>query len=72
MPFAVMSSGAVEAQPLAEIAAGLSGVQSVVSYFMSEFGNLVTTIASQPLLLIPVGLFVCGGIIGLAKRLIRG
>lgn len=72
MPFAVMSSGAVEAQPLAEIAAGLSGVQSVVTYLMSEFGNLVTTIASQPLLLIPVGIFVCGGIIGLAKRLIRG
>lgn len=52
------------------ISAGLSGVQSVVSYLFTEFGNLVTTIASQPLLLLPVGVFVCGAIIGLAKRLI--
>lgn len=58
--------------PLADgdISAGLSGVQSVVSYLFTEFGNLVTTIASQPLLLLPVGVFVCGAIIGLAKRLI--
>lgn len=52
------------------ISAGLTGVQTVVSYLFQEFGSLVTTIASQPLLLIPVGIFVCGGIIGLAKRLI--
>lgn len=52
------------------ISAGLTGVQSVVSYLFTEFGNLVTTIASQPLLLLPVGVFVCGAIIGLAKRLI--
>lgn len=61
--------------PLADVAtgtisAGLTGVQSVVSYLFTEFGNLVTTIASQPLLLLPVGVFVCGAIIGLAKRLI--
>lgn len=54
----------------ATISAGLTGVKDVVSYLFSEFGNLVTTIASQPLLLIPVGVFVCGAIIGLAKRLI--
>lgn len=62
--------------PLADgttaISAGLSGVQSVVSYLFTEFGNLVTTIASQPLLLLPVGVFICGAIIGLAKRLIGG
>lgn len=52
------------------ISAGLSGVKDVVTYLFSEFANLVTTIASQPLLLIPVGVFVCGAIIGLAKRLI--
>lgn len=58
--------------PLADgaISAGLTGVQDVVSYLFTEFGNLVTTIASQPLLLLPVGVFVCGAIIGLAKRLI--
>lgn len=52
------------------ISAGLTGVQDVVSYLFTEFGNLVTTVASQPLLLLPVGVFVCGAIIGLAKRLI--
>lgn len=58
--------------PLADgaISAGLTGVQDVVSYLFTQFGNLVTTIASQPLLLLPVGVFVCGSIIGLAKRLI--
>lgn len=60
--------------PLADgtgaISAGLTGVKEVVTYFFTEFGNLVTTIASQPLLLLPVGIFVCGAIIGLAKRLI--
>lgn len=52
------------------ISAGLTGVKEVVTYIFTEFGNLVTTIASQPLLLLPVGIFVCGAIIGLAKRLI--
>lgn len=54
------------------ISATLTGVQSVVSWLFSEFGNLVTTISSQPLLLLPTGIFLCGAIIGLAKRLIRG
>lgn len=60
--------------PLADgaISAGLTGVQDVVSYLFTEFGNLVTTIAAQPLLLLPVGVFICGSIIGLAKRLIGG
>lgn len=62
--------------PLADgsvaISAGLTGVKDVVSYLFSEFGNLVTTIAAQPLLLLPVGVFICGSIIGLAKRLIGG
>lgn len=53
------------------ISAGLTGVQSVVTYLFSEFSNLVTVIASQPLLLLSVGIFVCGAIIGLAKRLIH-
>lgn len=58
--------------PLADgaISAGLTGVKEVVTYIFTEFGNLVTTIASQPLLLLPVGIFVCGAIISLAKRLI--
>ena len=62
----------VNATPLAgeEISAGLEGVKSVVTYIFTEFSSLVTVIASQPLLLLPVGIFVCGAIIGLAKRLI--
>lgn len=54
------------------INATLDGVKTVVTYLFGEFGNLVTTIASQPLLLLPTGIFIAGAIIGLAKRLIRG
>jgi hypothetical protein len=55
-----------------DISADLTGVKTVVSYLFSEFGSLVTTIASQPLLLLPTGIFIAGSVIGLAKRLIRG
>lgn len=54
------------------IAAPLDGVKTVVTFLFGEFGSLVTTIASQPLLLLPTGIFICGAIIGLSKRLIRG
>lgn len=54
------------------ITATLDGVKTVVTFLFAQFGTLVTTISSQPLLLIPTGIFVSGSIIGLAKRLIRG
>lgn len=49
---------------------GLDAVTTVVDFLFDQFTNLVQTIASTPLLLIPVGIFMAGAVIGLAKRLI--
>lgn len=48
----------------------LSSLKTVFSWLMTGVGDVCTTIASTPLLLLPVGLFVAGGIIGLSKRFI--
>lgn len=48
----------------------LSGVGTVFSQFGTWVGNLVGVIVDEPLLLIPVGIFCFGAVIGLAKRLI--
>ena len=53
-----------------QIDAGLSTLGDIFTQLMSWVGSLVTTIASQPLLLLPVGIFVVGAVIGLASRLI--
>ncbi len=53
-----------------EASAALTGVGTVFTQLATWVGDLVTTIATQPLLLIPVGIFCFGGVIGLAKRLI--
>ena len=53
------------------VSADLTGVTSVVSFLFTQFSALVTTIASSPLLLLSTGIFLTGGIIGLAKRLIH-
>lgn len=55
-----------------EVAANLDGLSAVFTQLMAWIGNLVTTIASNPLLLVSLGVFVCGAVIGLAVRLIRG
>lgn len=39
------------------------------SQIWASIGSLMTTITSQPLLLIPVALVFAGGVIGLAKGL---
>lgn len=57
---------------LANASTGLESVGTVFSQLMDWIGNLVTTIVSTPLLLIPVGVFLAGAVIGLAYRLIRG
>lgn len=49
---------------------GMESVTTVVTFLWGQITQVVTTITSQPLLLIPVGLFVAGGAIGLAKRFI--
>lgn len=55
-----------------EVTANLDGLTAVFSQLMTWIGSLVTTIATNPLLLVSLGVFVCGSVIGLAVRLIRG
>ncbi len=55
-----------------EVTTNLDGLATVFSQLMTWIGSLVTTIASNPLLLVSLGIFVAGAVIGLAVRLIRG
>lgn len=48
----------------------LTNVGTVFSQLGTWVGSLVDVITGEPLLLIPVGIFCFGAVIGLAKRLI--
>lgn len=48
----------------------LTALGTVFTQLMAWIGDICTTIASTPLLLLPVGVFVAGAAIGLAKRFI--
>lgn len=52
------------------ISTGLEALGTIFTQVMTWVSTLVTTIASQPLLLLPVGIFCVGAVIGLAGRLI--
>lgn len=54
-----------------EVSANLDGLTAVFTQLMTWIGTLVTTIASNPLLLVSVGIFAVGAVIGLATRLIN-
>lgn len=49
---------------------GLEALQTIFTQIMTWMGDLITTIVNKPILLIPVGIFVVGAVIGLASRLI--
>lgn len=49
---------------------GLTALGTIFTQIMTWVGDLVSTIADEPLLLLPVGIFVVGAVIGLAGRLI--
>lgn len=49
---------------------GMESITTVTTFLWGQITQVVTTIVSTPLLLIPVGLFVAGGAVGLAKRFI--
>lgn len=49
---------------------GMESLVTVLSTIWEQIGEVVTTIVSTPLLLLPVGIFVAGAAIGLAKRFI--
>ena len=43
---------------------------TLFTQIMTWVTSLVTSISTQPLLLLPVGIFIVGAVIGLASRLI--
>lgn len=51
-------------------ATAMDSIGTVATFLWEQIGSVVTTISSTPLLLIPVGIFVAGAAIGLAKRFI--
>lgn len=53
-----------------EITGGLDTLKTVYEWIMAGIATVCTTIATTPLLLLPVGLFMAGGMIGLSKRFI--
>lgn len=55
---------------LLEANVGMTSLGTIFTQIMTWVGSLVTTISSEPLLLLPVGIFVVGAVIGLASRLI--
>lgn len=55
---------------LSESATGMESITTVTTFLWGQITQVVSTIVSTPLLLIPVGLFVAGGAVGLAKRFI--
>lgn len=52
------------------VSTGLESITTVTTFLWGQITQVVSTIVSTPLLLIPVGLFVAGGAVGLAKRFI--
>lgn len=52
------------------LASGLDTLNSVYTWLMGCLSTLVNTIASTPLLLLPVGIMATGAVIGLGKRFI--
>ena len=53
---------------LSSTATGMESITTVTTFLWSQITQVVSTIVSTPLLLIPVGLFVAGGAVG--KRFI--
>lgn len=54
------------------VSGGLTSLGTIFSQLMTWVGSLLTTITASgnEILLIPVGIFVVGAVIGLASRLI--
>lgn len=52
--------------------AGITNLRSLFTEITGWISSLVTTITSNPILMLTLGIFVVGAVIGLAYRLIRG
>ena len=58
--------------PVVAAETNLTALGTVFTQLTAWVSELVTTIAASPLLLLSVGIFSAGAVIGLASRLIRG
>ncbi|MCH5197920.1 MAG: hypothetical protein J1E34_03340 [Oscillospiraceae bacterium] len=58
--------------PLEASAGDLSNLGTVFTQVTTWIGSVVSTITGSPILLVGLGIFVTGAVIGLAYRLIRG
>ncbi len=54
------------------VTTGMEALGTVVTWLTTQFSNMIEVIIATPILLLPVGIFVAGAVIGLAHRLIRG
>lgn len=54
------------------VSTGMEALGTVVTWLTTQFSNIIEVIIATPILLLPVGIFVAGAVIGLAHRLIRG
>ncbi len=52
------------------LATFLTNISSVMTTLTGMFGDVLALFATEPILLIPTGIFVIGAVIGLVKRLI--
>ena len=48
----------------------MEALGTAVTFMTGQFSSMVSTISGEPLMLIPVGVFVIGASIGLVKRVI--
>lgn len=53
-----------------EVVANLNGLAEVFTQMMTWTTSLISTISSNPLLLLSTGIFAVGGVVGICKRLI--
>lgn len=51
---------------------GMTNLGSLFTTITGWIASIVTTITSSPILMLTLGIFVVGAVIGLAYRLIRG
>ncbi len=54
------------------VVTSMEGLTTVVTWLNGQFSSMIDTIVAEPLLLLSVGIFALGAVIGLAHRLIRG
>lgn len=50
----------------------MDNLTTIFSWLTTQVGTLITTITSSPILMLGIGVFIAGAVIGLAYRLIRG